>query len=383
MDFRGAKKRRKKRAEENDKRRRRPSAKHAPQPRTFERLIENSRSYIRLETQKQMRQQVLASARKKRTSLLLSSSRVVTVRSSVVPEGKKDNKDGKPQVKKGTTRRKAAILGVGLFGSCQSAGLLTKEPVQAVELSEEDLAITHRVYFDVGLCSTATNNEKTLGAKNIFCTEPLSLGRIELGLYGNLAKDTVQHFVEAVNLGVFNQTIVHKVLKGRYILAGKPGSRKFGEIEMPPADVISRTNQDLVSPKCFALKHVRPGTVSLFLQDEKSAYKSERLNVANLEFAITTGPGPVPYLDEESLVFGTVTSGLDVIQELANVPTFQPNENLVAFNKVAALIGDDRAGNARDSWGKPRKAILFTQAGEVVPEVEQQVQQQQDALQDQ
>ena len=152
---------------------------------------------------------------------------------------------------------------------------------------------------------------------------------------------------------------------------------------MPPADVISRTNQDLVSPKCFALKHVRPGTVSLFLQDEKSAYKSERLNVANLEFAITTGPGPVPYLDEESLVFGTVTSGLDVIQELANVPTFQPNENLVAFNKVAALIGDDRAGNARDSWGKPRKAILFTQAGEVVPEVEQQVQQQQDALQDQ
>ena len=61
--------------------------------------------------------------RKKRTSLLLSASRVVTVRSSVVPEGKKDNKDGKSQVKKGTTRRKAAILGVGLFGTCQSAGL--------------------------------------------------------------------------------------------------------------------------------------------------------------------------------------------------------------------------------------------------------------------
>lgn len=153
----------------------------------------------------------------------------------------------------------------------------------------------------------------------------------------------------------------------QYILAGKPGSRKYGEVEMPAS--IGRNNSDLVSPKAFALRHTRPGTVSLYLQDPKSELTAETKNVANLEFAITTGPGPAPMLDDASIVIGTVTKGLEVISAIAEVPTFQPNANLKGFNKIAGIIGDDRAKNARGIWGKPRKAIIFTRTGQVVTQV--------------
>ncbi len=86
--------------------------------------------------------------------------------------------------------------------------------------------------------------------------------------------------------------------------------------------------------------------------------------MANLEFAITTGPGPAPELDGENIVFGKVVSGLGVVQEMATIPTFQPNENLQAFNRVASLLGDSRANETRQNlWGKPRQAILFTATG--------------------
>lgn len=111
-----------------------------------------------------------------------------------------------------TSRRTAGLLGatVALTGS------LIK-PARSAQLSEEDMAITNTVYFDVGLCSTATKMDRTLGAKNIFCTENEreNLGRIEIGLYGNIVPTSVSNFVAAVDQGAFDQTIIHKVLRGQ------------------------------------------------------------------------------------------------------------------------------------------------------------------------
>ena len=230
-----------------------------------------------------------------------------------------------------------------------------------------DLAFTDTVYFDVGLCSTATKQDRTLGAKNIFCTERerAYLGRVEIGLYGNLVPESVAKFKGAVEAGAYDQTIVHKVLKGQFILAGKPGSRKYGEVELSE-DEVGKTNGDLVKAKAFAVKAgARPGRVSLYLADDRSQLEAERRRVANVEFAVTTGPGPAPDLDDEAVVIGQVTKGFDVIAEISEVPTFQPNTNLKSFNKFAALLGDDRANNARGIWGKPRKAVIFSASGVV------------------
>lgn len=59
------------------------------------------------------------------------------------------------------------------------------------------------------------------------------------------------------------------------------------------------------------------------------------------------GPGPVPALDGENIVFGRVLEGLGAVAQVAAMPTFQPNERVQALNQVASLIGDGRAAKAR------------------------------------
>ena len=62
---------------------------------------------------------------------------------------------------------------------------------------------------------------------------------------------------------------------------------------------------------------------------------------------VGAGPGPVPALDGENIVFGRVLEGLGAVAQVAAMPTFQPNERVQALNQVASLIGDDRAAKAR------------------------------------
>ncbi len=60
-----------------------------------------------------------------------------------------------------------------------------------------------------------------------------------------------------------------------------------------------QSNPDLFTATAFKLPHNRPGTVSLSLSenDEEPGTK-ERTGYRPLEFLITTGPGPVPRLNE-------------------------------------------------------------------------------------
>jgi hypothetical protein len=57
----------------------------------------------------------------------------------------------------------------------------------------------------------------------------------------------------------------------------------------------------------------------------------------------------VPSLDGENIVMGRVLEGLGTVAQVAAVPTFTPSERLQALNRVASLIGDDRAAKARHS----------------------------------
>ncbi len=153
------------------------------------------------------------------------------------------------------TRREAAVGAGALWAAARAAEpgpARAEASAPSAGLAEDDLTITHRVFLDVGVCASATNMNRTLGAANIFCTDPRPIGRIEIGLYGKLVPNTVERFVQAVELGAFQSTVVSKIFKGQYLLAGKPGSRKYGEVEMP--EQVSRSNQDLVSSKAFKVK---------------------------------------------------------------------------------------------------------------------------------
>ena len=84
---------------------------------------------------------------------------------------------------------------------------------------------------------------------------------------------------------------------------------------------------------------------------------------STVEFTIHTGPGPTPSMDGENVVFGRVESGFDVVQAVARVPTYAPLESSRTWNGLAQALGDDRAKRARESWTKPRQAVVIAACG--------------------
>lgn len=85
----------------------------------------------------------------------------------------------------------------------------------------------------------------------------------------------------------------------------------------------------------------------------------------NVEFLITTGPGPCPQLDNKNVVFGTVLQGLDVVAAIASIPTYKPSERIQKYNELAAFIGDKRADTARAIWNRPLKTVYISDCGEL------------------
>ena len=100
---------------------------------------------------------------------------------------------------------------------------------------------------------------------------------------------------------------MHKILQGEYFAAGRQGRKEKGEVRAAP-DLAPNT--DTVDPNAFRLKHSRPGVLSLCLS-ENDDYDEIKLNPSyrNVEFMVTTGPGPCPQLDGLNVVFGTVLEG--------------------------------------------------------------------------
>ncbi|KAJ0091458.1 hypothetical protein Patl1_14833 [Pistacia atlantica] len=71
----------------------------------------------------------------------------------------------------------------------------------------------------------------------------------------------------------------------------------------------------LWSLKAFMLRHSRAGVVSLCLSenDDEEEIKLDP-DYRNVEFLITTGPGPCPQLDSKNIVFGVVLEGQFLIE---------------------------------------------------------------------
>ncbi|KAL3157549.1 hypothetical protein ABBQ32_012004 [Trebouxia sp. C0010 RCD-2024] len=232
---------------------------------------------------------------------------------------------------------------------------------------EPDLTITDKVFLDVGLCPEGLRTDRTLGDTSAMCSDATPLGRVTIGLYGNLVPQTVSNFCSAVKSGLYTGTLWSKVLPGEYIQAGQQGSRRTGAVDIhAPENVLSR-NQEVLSSKAFRMSHSRPGTVSLSIgtNDDDPGIR-QRPGYRNTEFVITTGPGPALSLDGDNIVFGRVLQGYDTMTAITSVPTFKPfNERIISFNKLASFLRDDRADRVRAKWGKPLKAVVITAAGMV------------------
>ena len=265
------------------------------------------------------------------------------------------------------SNRRDAVLKLGGIALLETITGLLPWSVGAEEQttgSSDPTEVTDKVYLDIGICREGLRKDRRLGDSSILCSEPEMLGRIVLGLYGNVAPNTVENFKRLCSSGALVNTICNKVLPGEYIVAGQQGAHRMGLLEAPEG--LMSQNPDVLDPACFKLRHLRPGTLSLNLSNNPDDdFLRSRSSYKELSFLITTGPGPVPSLDGENIVFGRVLDGIDVVGKISQVPTLRQNEGLKVFSQLADVIGDERMASKRAQFGKPLTPVVITTCGVV------------------
>ncbi|XP_057972447.1 peptidyl-prolyl cis-trans isomerase CYP28, chloroplastic [Malania oleifera] len=262
------------------------------------------------------------------------------------------------------TRRPLLLLSTALSLPPSPSSAIAAAPPPPPPPPPPDTTITDRVFLDFSLCPTSFSPGR---AQDPYpCPDPQPMGRLILGLYGKLLPLTVSNF-KAMCTGSsgssYKGTLVQKIFPGQYFLAGRQGRRDKGEVPRP---VDLARNKETVDYRAFVLPHSRPGLVSLCLSenDDDDEIKLDP-NYHNVEFLITTGPGPCPQLDSKNIVFGTVVEGLDVVTAIASIPTYKPAERIRQFNELAEFLGDERAQTARAIWNRPIETVYISDSGEL------------------
>ncbi|CAM0911456.1 unnamed protein product [Alopecurus aequalis] len=182
---------------------------------------------------------------------------------------------------------------------------LAIDDANAPSTSTIDTTITDRIFMDFSICPSYFTSDRTLGAELSSCHDSEPLGRVVFGLYGRLLPITAANFKATCTASTYRGTLVHKLRQGQFFAAGRQGPRRDKGVVQPPSKLVS--NAETVDPKAYQLRHSRPGTLSLCLgqNDDDDGIKFNP-NYHNVEFLVTTGPGPCPELDGQNIVFGTV-----------------------------------------------------------------------------
>lgn len=130
-------------------------------------------------------------------------------------------------------------------------------------------------------------------------------GIIELELYPEKAPETVANFEKLVTEGFYDGLTFHRIIKGFMIQGGDPtGTGMGGSDKTIPGEFEANgfTKNDL--------EHKR-GIISMA--------RSMNPNSASSQFFIMHKDAP--HLDGSYAAFGKVVSGIDVVDEIACVPT--------------------------------------------------------------
>ncbi|XP_022146258.1 peptidyl-prolyl cis-trans isomerase CYP21-1 [Momordica charantia] len=184
-------------------------------------------------------------------------------------------------------------------------------PKQREEKLEEDPEITHRVYLDVDI-------------------EEQRLGRIVIGLYGQVVPKTVENF-RALCTGEKGKTTTGKALHYK----GTPFHRIISGFMIQGGDIFYGDGRGYESiyggtfaDENFRTKHSHAGVVSMVNSGPDSN---------GSQFFITTIKSS--WLDGEHVVFGKVIQGMDYVYAIE--------------------------GGAGTYNGKPRKKVTIADSGEI------------------
>ncbi|MBQ4071490.1 MAG: peptidylprolyl isomerase [Clostridia bacterium] len=146
-------------------------------------------------------------------------------------------------------------------------------------------------------------------------------GKIELELYADAAPATVKNFEKLVSEGFYDGLIFHRVIRGFMIQGGDPIGNGMGGAENKIRGEFSANGHP--NP----IKHVR-GVISM-----ARAYDP---NSASSQFFIMHADAP--HLDGQYAAFGRVVSGMETVDEIAEIPTDYSDRPKIAMRIKRAYI---------------------------------------------
>ncbi len=159
------------------------------------------------------------------------------------------------------------------------------------------------------------NQDSMIDTTNPIATFNTNLGTIRLELFQSDMPITVENFVSLANDGFYDGIKFHRVIPGFMIQGGDPNTRE---------DDTSRYGQGgpgyTIQDEFVEGDHLRnlPGTIAMANTGQPNSGGSQFfINVAdnrNLDF-------DTPPMQSRHPVFGQVIEGMDVVQQIENVPT--------------------------------------------------------------
>ena len=168
------------------------------------------------------------------------------------------------------------------------------------------------------VANTQTNNESE--ENNMYSTGKhhaeivvKNYGTIALELDADIAPITVENFANVVNEGFYNGLTFHRIISGFMIQGGDPlGNGTGGSSKTIKGEFASNGVKNSIS-------HVR-GTISMA--------RSSMPNSASSQFFIVHKDST--FLDGQYAAFGTVTSGMDVVDKICEDTVVEDNNGTVA-----------------------------------------------------
>lgn len=129
-----------------------------------------------------------------------------------------------------------------------------------------------------------------------------TMGDIHMKLFRDECPKTVENFTVHARQGYYDNVIFHRVIKGFMVQTGDPGGDGTGGESIWGGEFGDEFHR--------SLRHDRPFTVSM---------ANSGPNTNGSQFFITVVP--TPWLDNKHTIFGRITQGMAVVQEIAAVKT--------------------------------------------------------------
>ena len=148
--------------------------------------------------------------------------------------------------------------------------------------------------------------------------------KIELELYPDKAPNTVKNFLSLARKGFYDGLTFHRVIEGFMIQGGCPDGTGMG------GPGYSIKGEFLGNGVANSLAHTR-GVISMA--------RAMNPNSAGSQFFIMHEDAP--HLDGQYAAFGKVVSGIEVVDEIATVPTGFQDKPLDPVIMKSVTVSDD------------------------------------------